>query len=430
MSARHSRDTVIANVAQQGSALLLLLAIPNLLSVEHYAEVVFVGVVLSFTRFSDLGLSLVFGRDAPRHHALEESEEIELWGRTLFWFGMMGAAVAGCFAAIVMYLRFGTLADASIVLILPLLSSVVSTYVSMASVRSDFRAYRNSQVGLSISRLLAIPLALPFGVLGWLAAQIASLVLVISGIGVRWIPVPPRTDWDLVRRHLPAALQLALISLLWVQLLDSARLLASIYYPPEGIAIYGILVAGYQSVYSLVISAYLPVSVRTLGLLGKSDREAAEYVFGVINRTVPAVFVLVIVAAELSPWLLELVFPKYSIDPLMPKVILYGLTVLPFAATLGNLFVGKRKTGLYLAMLTVAFSASAALEQLLRPEVGIRAAAIAQATGTAILALLMVVASRSLFAHAPRTAYAKMRAAVVRLGVLWAVYLILKVGFS
>jgi len=194
LSIGQSRNTVLANVAQQASALLLLLAVPNLLPVEHFAEVVFIGVVLSFTRFSDLGLVLVYGRDMPRHHSLNEAVEIDLWNRTIFWFSIMGGAVAGGVAAAVMYARFGAFVDAVVVALLPPLTALISTYVAMASVRSDFRAYRNSQVGLSLSRLLAIPFVFVFGLIGWLVAQVVSFLLVVLRLGIHWIPKPARPD--------------------------------------------------------------------------------------------------------------------------------------------------------------------------------------------------------------------------------------------
>jgi len=421
-----SRDTVIANIAQQGSAVLLLLAIPNLLSVEHYAEVVFVGVVLSFTRFSDLGLSSVYGREMPRHYALNEVTEIGLWNQTAFWFSVLGGIIAGGIAGIVMWVRFGVLADAALVGLLPLLTAVMSMYVIMVSVRGDFRTYRNTQVGLSLSRLLAIPFVLILGLLGWLAAQAVSQGLVAAKQGTTWIPRPPKIDWVIVGKHLPAALQLALISLLWSQLLDSGRLLASIHYPLEGIAVYGLIATVYQSVYGLVISAYLPVTVKTLGLLGKSDRDAAEYIFDVINRSLPVVFVLTVVAAELAPWVLGMVFPKYRIDPVMPQVILYGLTVLPFVATLGNLFIGKKKNITYLVIVAVAMAATVGLEQLLRPEIGIRAAAVAQMCGTFILAALLLIVGHYLFAEALAGARGRIRSAIARLASLWLAYLSIK----
>lgn len=427
MSINQSRNTVIANIAQQGSALLLLVTIPNLLSVEHFAEVVFVGVVLSFTRFSDLGLSSVYGRDMPRHHALKDVVEIDVWNRTMFWFGVLGGAVAGGFAGVIMCLRFGAVADAVLVALLPVLVAVTSMYASMASVRGDFRAYRNNQIGLSISRLLAIPFALFLGLLGWLAAQVVSLGFVATTLGSAWVPRPAGVDWATVRRSLPAAIQLALISLLWTQLMDSGRLLAAIHYPSEGIAIYGLLTSGYQSVYTLVISAYLPVTVKTLGLLGRSDRDATEYLFDVIHRTLPMVFVLAIASAELAPWVLRMAFPKYQIDPVMPQAILYGITLLPFVATLGNLYIGKQRTVPYLVILMAALATTVGLEQLLRPQIGVRAAAVAQVVGTVVFAALLLITVRYLFIEPFEKVRDKVRSVIVRLVALWVAYLSIKI---
>jgi hypothetical protein len=421
-----SKDTVIANLTQQVSGVLLLLTIPNLLSVEHYAQVVIIAVVLSFTRFSDLGLSSVYGRDAPRHYSAKNTEKIQHWNRTLFWLGILGGCIAGGVAAVVMYVRFGNLLYATLVALMPVMIAVTSTHVTMAGARSDFRSFRNNQVSLSLSRLISIPLAHLLGLFGWLTAQVVSYGFVAARLGVSWVPRPPEIDWTLVRRHLPAALQLALVSLLWAQLLDSGRLMAAFFYPPEGIAQYGILTTGYQSAFGLIISAFLPVSVKTLGLFGESDRSAADYMFSIVYRTIPVVFILAIIGAEMAPWVIDLVFPKYRIDPMMPKIILYGLTVLPFIATIGNLYIGKHRNYSYLAILCVSMAVTVGIEHLLRPEIGIKAAAVAQTCGTFLLALLMLVVGCFLFADVMKANRRKILSSVAMLAGMWTVYLSLK----
>ena len=65
----HSKDTLVANIAQQVSAVVLFLVVPNLLSVEHYAAVVFTSVLVSIARFSDIGMTLVYGRNCTVHDA-------------------------------------------------------------------------------------------------------------------------------------------------------------------------------------------------------------------------------------------------------------------------------------------------------------------------------------------------------------------------
>lgn len=431
MSIGQSRNTIVANVVQQGAAVLLLFALPNLLSVEGYAEVVFIGVLLSFARFADFGLSAVYGREMPRHHTLNEATEQNRWNPTMFWFAVLGGGIAGAVAAVVMYVRFGKGIDAVLVGLLPPLTAISATYVSMASVRGDFLAFRNTQIAISLSRLIAIPLVVFLGFFGWLSAQVAAMGFVALNLGSVWIPTPIEIDWDLIRTFLPAAVQLALINLLWGQLLDSARLMASVHYSAQGIATYGLLMSGYQSIYTLVISGYLPVTVKALGILGRSDREAIDYIFGVISKSLPFVFGLAVVASELSPWVLSVAFPKYQIDPLMPRVVLYGLTVLPFVATLGNLLIGKRKNGVYILILMVSLAMTIGLEALLRPQVGIKAAAIAQAAGAVALALLLLVATRYLYIAKLPEVGRIMRPSVVRCLGLWAAYLAVKsvVGF-
>ena len=57
-----SRQTLAANIAQQGSAAAMLLILPNVLTASAFAETVYVVVLLSFIAVADLGLNAVTGR--------------------------------------------------------------------------------------------------------------------------------------------------------------------------------------------------------------------------------------------------------------------------------------------------------------------------------------------------------------------------------
>ena len=58
--------------------------------------------------------------------------------------------------------------------------------------------------------------------------------------------------------------------------------------------------SGYQVVASLVIAAFLPVSVHALKLCAGQEKEAADFIFRVIYRSLPVVFLLGVLAAELE----------------------------------------------------------------------------------------------------------------------------------
>ena len=423
---RGSTDTLVANLAQQTSGLLLFLVIPNILPVAQYAVVVIASVILGFTRFPDLGLSLVYGRDAPRYYGSGDLTMIEPWNETILWFGVLSGAVVGVIAGAVFFANGGDPELALLLALVPPLAAMSSAYMSFAAVRGDFRRYRDAQVLISLGRVLAIPLALLFGLIGWFIAQVVGVLAVFIKSGVGWIPQPPRVQWALVTEHLPSGIQLSVISLLWLQLLDSARLFAAIHYHPESIAVYGIVAAGYQSAISLIIAAFLPVSVKTLRLLGNGDREAMEYVHHVIGRSLPLVFLLAVLGAEVAPWFLRLVFPQYSIDSVIPRVMLYGLSAMPIVATVGSLLVGRKKNMTYLLLLIAAFAAAAGAEAFLRPHIGVQSAAFAQVFGAFTLAGMLLIAGRLLFVSTPAVKAFGWWSPALWLAGLWSGYFTLR----
>lgn len=423
---RGSTDTIVANLAQQASGLFLFLVIPNILPVAQYAVVVIASVILGFTRFPDLGLSLVYGRDAPRYYGSGDQTMIQPWNEAIIWFGVLSGVVVGVIAGVVFYANGGYPEHAVLLALVPPLTAMSSAYMSLASVRGEFRRYRDAQVFISLGRVLAIPLALLFGLIGWFIAQVVGVLAVFIKSGVGWIPQPPRIQWALVKTHLPSGIQLSVISLLWFQLLDSARLFATIHYHSESIAVYGIVAAGYQSAYSLIIAAFLPVSVKTLRLMGSSDREAVEYVHHVIGRSLPLVFLLAVVGAEVAPWFLRLVFPQYSIDSVIPRVMLYGLSAMPIVATVGNLLVGRKKNMTYFLILASALAVAAVAEAVMRQHIGVQSAVFAQVFGMFALVGMLLVAGRMQFASTPAVKIFRWWTPALWLVGLWGGYFALR----
>ncbi|WP_263770070.1 hypothetical protein [Propionivibrio soli] len=217
-----------------------------------------------------------------------------------------------------------------------------------------FDEYRRAIGARSLTSLLAIPLAMVGGISGWFIGQVVAAMLVIVQIGrVLWQPMG-RVDWVLLRRHLPEALQLCVVTVAWTQLLNFGRLYASMAYPAEAVAYYGVVGAAYQSISTLLISAFIPVSVGLLGRLGKNDQEAFVYMKDVLARTVWWVLAGTLVATELAIQVLGVVFPGYHFDMATLLGLLPGIALYPFFLLLGNCMVGKRKTLLYLLMITVA----------------------------------------------------------------------------
>ena len=424
---RASIDTVVANLVHQGSGLLLLLAIPNMLPGVHFSVVVMASVVLSFARFPDLGISLVYGRDVPRLRGAGETLTIQAWDRTMLWFGVLSGAVVGIIAGVAFRATGAAPVDALLLALIPPLTAVSSAYAALSAAHGDFRRYRDIQIMMAAGRLLAIPLVFLFGLTGWFAAQVAGTAVALAGSGLGWVPRPPRIEWRLVKARLPAGIQLAAITLLWFQLLDSARLLAAIGGNVQTIAAYGVVVAAYQAAYGLVISAFLPVSVKILRLLGSDEDAAVAYVQDAIARALPWAFLFAVIAGEGAPWILGLAFPAYAIDPLIPRAMLYGLSAMPILATVGNLLTGRERQGTYLAIMAAALAVAIAAEAALRGHAGAQAPTFAQLSGTLALAGMLLIAGRVLYPGARPSNW--WRPAIWLAG-FWAAYLMLRSVFA
>ena len=127
--------------------------------------------------------------------------------------------------------------------------------------------------------------------------------------------------------------------------------------------------------------------------------------------------------------MLSILFPKYDIDPSLPRVVLYGLTALPFIACLGNLFVGTQRNLPYLAMLIASFCIAFAVERVLHARIGVEAAAVAQTTGTVLFAALLLLATYYYFGHAMGDNKKRGLVVVGRLGFLWVAYISIKLLF-
>ena len=106
MGWRNNKDTIVTNVIQQTCSILIFLTVPNLLQVDGYAQVVFVGTLLSFITFSDFGLSFVYSRKMPFIFASGDIEEVRRWDETVFSFRMLMAVVFGCGVGLFYYFKY------------------------------------------------------------------------------------------------------------------------------------------------------------------------------------------------------------------------------------------------------------------------------------------------------------------------------------
>ena len=106
MSWKNNKESIITNLIQQAAAIIIFLVVPNFLTVENYGQVVFVGVLLSFTTFSDLGLSLVYGRIMPAIYKTENLEGAKIWNQTTFSFKFYTGMIFGFIIGLIYFNKY------------------------------------------------------------------------------------------------------------------------------------------------------------------------------------------------------------------------------------------------------------------------------------------------------------------------------------
>lgn len=397
MIASSSRQTLLANLMQQGASAALLVVLPNLLDKEGYAQVVFVGVLLGFMALADLGLSLVYGRVVPGLVMSDDGAAIRRWDASVAVFGSAAVVLFSLVLALVYWIKYRQIGHALALAALPLGLYWVAFHVSRMTAAGRFEEYRRAIGARSLASLLAIPFAMFGGLSAWFVSQVVAALLVMTRVGrVLWQPMG-QVDWALLRRHLPEALQLCVVTAVWTQLLNFGRLYASLVYPAEAVAHYGVAGAAYQSISTLLISAFIPVSVGLLGRLGKSDLEAFEYMKTVLARTVWWVLAGSLVTTEVAIRALGVVFPGYHFDMVGLLGLLSGIALYPFFLLLGNCMVGKQKTMLYLAMIAMALGVGSLVAQAVDLHFSEQGAAWGQLAGLITFTFSLYLVTKQLF---------------------------------
>jgi O-antigen/teichoic acid export membrane protein len=384
------KDTVSANILQQLSSTLLFLLIPRILSVENYAIVVFVGVLLSFASLGDFGFSFVYSRKMPAIYHVNNLDEINQWNATAFWLGIISSLIVGVLLAVIYYLKFNGLLYAVLIFLLLPMMALTSFYTIQFTSREDFTSYRNLIIVQSGLRLLAIPLTLMLGLLGWFINQFIILSVGLKKLFDNGFPALAECNKNLIRTHVHEGILLILTFFIWNQLLGSGRLFAAFHYEKSVIAVYGLMNTGYQILSSLLLAIFIPFSVSTLKMIHIDDKAAIQRIFKAIYIAMPCILVLVVLTEIVTPYFFTLFFKKYHYDAVIFKSLLYCLFILPIVFTLGNVYISKQKTPLYIALLVISFSGAVAAFYYMLPLYNSHAAAFAQLFGITTCAMLML----------------------------------------
>jgi O-antigen/teichoic acid export membrane protein len=417
-----SRQTLLANLVQQASAAVVLLALPNILGKADYAQTVFVGVLLSFMALADVGMSLVYGRLVPALIAQGDMESIRRWDASVLQMGLLASLAFAGFVSTVYWVRYEYSSGSILLALLPVAMYWTSFHVTRVTASGDFSEYRRAISVRSLASLLAIPMAAGLGLLGWFASQVAAAVLVLGYIGRRLLAPFGSIDWILLRKHVPEGLILCAITVMWMQLLNLGRLYASLRYSPEAVAHYGVAGAAYQFMAALIISAFLPVSVQVLGRFGRSDKDAFEFMGRILANAAWFVLTGTVLMVEIAPFALDLVFPSYHFDSWMLCGLLLGVAFYPFFILFGNCLVGKQKGRLYLALLVVGLAAGGLAAMVIDMFSWGQGAAWGQLLGLTIYTALLYGASRALFHKAAPATWNKAGKSLAGVCLFLAVY--------
>ena len=358
MSGKNSRQTFLANIVQQVCAFILLITLPNILSKEDYAQVVFVVTIQGFLVLADMGLSLVYTRVLPVVLVSGNAHQVKEWDATVSTLGVLSSIIFSFFAAIIFFKKYSDFHHSVIIFLLPAGLFLVSFYTTRATISANFGEYRRLTSVRALSSLVAVPLAVVGGLNAWFWSQLLAVLLTIFYIGREFWQVFGRIDWVLVKKNILEGLTLCATTAAWLQLVNFARLYAGIFYSPEMVAHVGVASAAYQSLSALLTSIFLPMAVSILRRIGSGDPQTFNFMAKVLSKTVWWVFAAAIILGEATPYILGLIFPAYRFDRLVLLIFILGIVFYPFFILLGNCLIGKKKSGVYFILIVISIFVS------------------------------------------------------------------------
>lgn len=386
---KNSKHTLSANIINQIFAMILFLSIPNILSQEDYAQTIFISVLLSFMVLSDFGMSFVYSRIMPSIYHDDNKNEIEEFNQTFFWFRITMSIIGSIIISVIYYYKYENSLNSFLLFFLNPLTLTISFFIQKSSVQENFLIYKNINIRNSIMKIVIVPISFLFNTSGWIGGQAFASLIVISSIKQKVILSWDKVNFLLIKSHFFEGLILLANFFFWNQLLNSGRLFSTFSYEDNVIAQYGITNAGYTLLLTLSISIFLPVTVATLKIMKTETKNAIEQLFNIIIKTSLVLFIVVVVAIELAPYLYKLFFPKYNIDFDILKYQLLSLITLPLVATLGNIFIGLKEPLKLMLINGFSFVLTFLVFSLL--DIGIISAAISQFIGMMFLGITLLI---------------------------------------
>ncbi len=399
--------------------MIIFLTIPNILNQGDYAQTIFISVLMSFMVLSDFGISFVYARIMPSIYHKNNINKINEFNQTFFWFRLLMSIVGSIIISIIYYFKYGNILNSLLLLFLNPLTLLISFFIQKSSVQEDFSTYRNINIKNSIMRTIIIPMSYFFNTKGWISGQAISSLIVIVTIKEKVILGWNKVNFSLIKKHFFEGLLLLINFFFWNQLLNSGRLFSIFSYEDNIIAQYGITNAGYSLLLTLSISIFLPVTIATLKIMKTETKSAIEQLFDIIIKTSLSLFIVVVLAIEVAPYLYKVFFPKYNIDFDILTYQLLSLITLPLIATLGNIFIGLKEPIKLIFVNVSSFTVAFLIFKFL--DIGIASAAIAQFIGMTFLGVLLFLSVIFLFGKYIEN---KMKKSILILSIIFIPYII------
>ena len=387
-----SGRTITANAGQQVAAVAVFMSVPLIVTPAEFGQAVFAMTLIALSAIADLGLSQVYGRMAPGLATKDPNGLVEV-ERALLGFGLVSSGLFAIGIATLHYQEFGAAFDAALLGVAVVATFVSGFAASRASVRSDFELYRNVILARSLGLVSAVPLTALVGVTGWFLAQAIASFFALA-VAVRRTPLPrARLDFGFVRRHALEGLQLAAATALWLQLINFSRLYATVHLREAELASVGLVAAAFQSLSTLAISAFLPLSVDLYRRFSRVPGEAMARANAIARLAALPALLAMFVACLAGPPLLSLTFPSYQIDGSAAALIFSSIALFPFFLSWSTALVATERSRVYLVLIGGSLAAGFGAARVAGDAGGAMSAAIGQIVALLCLTLGVWVAN-------------------------------------
>lgn len=351
-----SSYTLKANIWTQFSGVIIMLTIPNMLSVDDYAKVVYLSFLLSFVPLYDFGLVAVYNRLIPGLvvNDIKKVQEIEsTLIRYLIFMSVMFTAVV----TFMYYYKYNSLIESSLIFVYLPVSLIVGFLIVRDIVREDYQPYYHNIRFQSIIKLIQVPLVYMFSIIGWFISSLITQISLLLRVFKRDI-FKSNYDFSFIKENLQEGIELSVKTFVWLQVLNFPRTYASLNYSDKLIAQYGLVGSMYQVVVSLSLAMFVPVTVKTFKLFSKSDRIAFYYLKKVLKNTVPLFFIGSLLLILIVPEVITIIFPKYNIPFEMISGYFSTVVFFPLFFILGNIFTAKKENKIFIFILFISYTIS------------------------------------------------------------------------